>query len=452
MASIDKLTLQIGVDGKVAVKEIGKVTSGLEGLQSRATQAGKKAGKSMSGMGSSIRGMVSSVLPKIIVLTSAFAGLSAIMDLGKESQSLGQLSDKLGVSTEKLSAMGQVIEDMGGSKDALYGTLSALQASFTQFQQFGEGSLRDASVKYGLSISGDADTQLLNIANRMQSMSRGQQADMASMLGIDDQTLALLREGRGEMEKMIASKSDGLLSKEDAKTGKELNIAINKLKNSFRSISQTVMSTIVPALSVIVNGVKNVIDFFKKFEGLGTAVLIAIAGVITAVLLPSMIKFAVATIVAFAPFWAIGAVIAGLVLVFQDLWVGFQGGESLIFNIAKGIRGLWKTFVGWLDAVIPKTGILRDIFEGIKSVMGFIADNLLKLGDFMGSIWTGIGESLGIISPSAEKEGSKNTSTNSVVNNVNVNTDSKAPRAMGKAISTEISKGINGQTSSAMGG
>lgn len=452
MASIDKLTLQIGVDGKVAVKEIGKVTSGLEGLQSRATQAGKNAGKSMSGMGSSIRGMVSSVLPKIIVLTSAFAGLSAIMDLGKESQSLGQLSDKLGVSTEKLSAMGQVIEDMGGSKDALYGTLSALQASFTQFQQFGEGSLRDASVKYGLSISGDADTQLLNIANRMQSMSRGQQADMASMLGIDDQTLALLREGRGEMEKMIASKSDGLLSKEDAKTGKELNIAINKLKNSFRSISQTVMSTIVPALSVIVNGVKNVIDFFKKFEGLGTAVLIAIAGVITAVLLPSMIKFAVATIVAFAPFWAIGAVIAGLVLVFQDLWVGFQGGESLIFNIAKGIRDLWKTFVGWLDAVIPKTGILRDIFEGIKSVMGFIADNLLKLGDFMGSIWTGIGESLGIISPSAEKEGSKNTSTNSVVNNVNVNTDSKAPRAMGKAISTEISKGINGQTSSAMGG
>ena len=92
---------------------------------------------------------------------------------------------------------------------------------------------------------------------------------------------------------------------------------------------------------------------------------------------------AVASSLAFAPFYAIGAIIASLALVFEDLLYYFQGYESVTGNLVKKFPLL-------APLIEPLRSIVLGIYDTFKSIYNLITepswDNLSKVFKNVGNV------------------------------------------------------------------
>ena len=437
MSTVDTLTIQLDVDTKGLNTGINNVIKGIDTLRNDVTKDTQSIAGSFKGMSSGISTTLSALAPSIASITSIVGLMKTAFDFGSEAQNIGQLSDKLGISTERLSQFAQVAQDFGGNKEGVFGTLEAIQSAITQFKQFGEGSLREVSMKYGVGLSTNADQQLLNIADRMQGMGRSEQMDMASMLGIDSSMLAVLSKGRKEVEGMLNAKTEGLISKEDAERGHKLQLALGRIRNAFVNISQSALQLLLPAIEMVANGVQWVNDLFQEYKFLGTSAMVAIGTAITLALKP-MLLFAVASVSAMSPFLLIGGAVALLTLAIQDLWVAWKGGDSLIVNSYNSIKK-------WLEGLGSIGTFLLAILEKVEGL--FTAAFQLG-GQAFSVISSFFGDDENKDSPSAVKEGAKAQSS-SVTQNINVTagqngTPQSYARAVGNASHTLVDQASSG--------
>ena len=82
-----------------------------------------------------------------------------------------------------------------------------------------------------------------------------------------------------------------------------------------------------------------------------------------------------------APVWAVVAAVVGLGLVIEDLWVGFQGGESVIFE-----------FIGWLGNVLGIADEMQSTFSNIKNWFSNMIGDLIQAGSGFIQFFKGIGQ------------------------------------------------------------
>lgn len=83
------------------------------------------------------------------------------------------------------------------------------------------------------------------------------------------------------------------------------------------------------------------------------------------------------------PLLGLTALVGGLVFIIEDLWVGFQGGESAVFNLVR-----------WLGDALGITDELREGFEGFKDGIGDIWSSLNQFASGINSIFSGLGKTI----------------------------------------------------------
>ncbi|MTI62166.1 MAG: hypothetical protein FH762_19645 [Firmicutes bacterium] len=81
------------------------------------------------------------------------------------------------------------------------------------------------------------------------------------------------------------------------------------------------------------------------------------------------------------PYLLVGAAVVGLALVIQDLWVGFQGGESVIFNL-----------IGWFGEFFGITEEMKTAFNSIKNWFTDMIGDLIQVGEGFLQYYKGIGQ------------------------------------------------------------
>lgn len=381
------LDINIGINSSAVLSELKKIGSNVTGLASVSTVSMGKISDSVKGSTYSLKGLSSiaqsssesitqgfkSMLGAGLAMGIGLSGIKNIFQFQQEAISVQRLSDNLGITTERISKMHQAIEEIGGSSGSLDATLMSLSKAQQEFKSFGQGAFKDVQRKYGVSVGGTADEQLLKISDRMQGLSRSKQIDLAGMLGIDEQLLPLLRKGRTEIEAILSKKTKGLISEKDAENALEMQKSLVQIKANFSEIGRSLMTILAPALQAVSGSVRWFFGLFSKYEGLAVASIVAIGLALTPVLV-ILYNMAVAVIGIVSPFLLVGVAVLGVIALLQELWTWIKGGDSIINDIFmpldEWLKHLTRTFQIFKDLWDSWKGLVSDAVDGVINIFG----------------------------------------------------------------------------------
>lgn len=377
MAVVDELVTILGI--KLAADALGKLNTFKEGI------AGVT--KTLAGLG-------------VIVTGAATAAGFFIKGVVDEAAELDKLSQKTGISTDALQEWQYAAQKSGVDAKAVTNDLVNLQKTMSspipgQFNatmaMFGV-SARDASGKLKTT-----DQLLGDMAGKFQNMSQQKAAQWASKLGISDDTLLLLRQGKDGIEALRkeAHKLGGVIPSESIKKAAEFKKQLAELQFALKGITSQVAIATLPAISKLVQGFKDFIESNREWISLGLEALMGgivngferffavvkqvfsafgpladtiqqflpemdgvelvthlVTGALTGLLVilsPLLIKIA-----------AVGAAVVAASIVFEDFFTYLEGGDSVIGSLFDAFAERWP-----------------DLFAAIQKVGSFIKDNII---------------------------------------------------------------------------
>lgn len=401
---------------------------------------------------------------------------SAVFSFTELADKVGHVSNLMGYSTENVYALGNALKRFGGNTDSAITSLNSLSNAL-QEARFGGGALVEVARKFGINFlksNGELMTSeelLISLGKQMQGLDRLSKIEVGRKLGLDQATLLSIANGSDELEKLIKrQKQLGTITSQDYKIAQEFGNVWEEIKESFAGLSFMVGRFILPVIKKLSEGMVGFIDFIKKHK---VVVVGFFAGLLVAMtpILVAFTQMAVASITAFAPFYAVIGVVTAIAVVAEDIYGYFKGWDTItgtlanrfpilksvleairpiVLGIEEGFNRLmtWITdpswdsfkdiFKGWGDALkeffITPLEYVKNLFSDVVgSVKGFLSDSFL--GGMLGLNNVEV--------PSRNQSGVNNSY--SINANVNQNITSPTPKALADATASNIIGSINSQ-------
>ena len=316
---------------------------------------------------SAISGMTSSIVAKLGVLSAgAAAALSIFSRFGEyvsQADAMGKLANALDVDIEKMHAWGEAAARAGGSVEGFQSSLEQMQGQLSRIALTGTSRMKKIFEGAGIDAGEmgrqrDSFAVMMDLAEKAETMSKAEFFGLGRSLGLDRGTIMLLQQGRAALKDAIqAQKEFGVYTKEDAKLTADWNDRVADFGQVMKSFSAIIFRMILPAMTKFVEIVNKAVAFLRRHEKFVQAFFIGLATVITAVLLPALAKMAAAWLAnpMTLTIMAIVAAVAALALVFEDLVVWAEGGES-------AFAGFWESILGSPEEAKEK-------FEEFKQVI-----------------------------------------------------------------------------------
>lgn len=284
-----------------------------------------------------------------VAIVGARTALEAYLQVAVSGATeMQKLSERTGLATEELQKWGYAAERAGGSAESLYGDLERLQQ-----QYLGSGK--------------SAERQLLALADQFQGMSGSSAQVHGRFWGLSDDTIQLLRKGRQGVKELRqeAEALGGVVPEELIKRGFEFRKTLNEIRFALKGIGQQVILGTLPVLEKIIAQFKEWIkvnrDWIKEnigavFKGLikgfdrfldgivkvynkiapltdklkGFTSEMTKVDVIMRVVTAALAAMTLALIPFAAKWLAISAALSAAILVIEDIWTYFEGGDSIL--------------------------------------------------------------------------------------------------------------------------
>lgn len=282
-----------------------------------------------------------------------------------------------GESMQNIQALGGALKRFGGDTSSAVNAIKTINQHLHD-AKFGQGALIDIAKKYGLVVSkgATAEQTILSLVKQMGRYDRQTRVAIASQLGLDEAMQLAFADGGKELEQLIQKqKRLNIVSPEDSKIAQAFSYALLDLQDIFGALMRDFARVILPAFSKLLGIMTDFIDFLRRHKIFVVAFFAGILVALTPILL-TLGKMAVASTLAFAPFYAIGAIIASVALIFEDLLYYFQGYESVTGKLVKQFP-LLGAFIE------PLKPIVLGIYEVFKSIYNLLKepswDNLTKV-------------------------------------------------------------------------
>jgi hypothetical protein len=386
---------------------------------------------------------------------------------------------RLGITAEQVQELGYAASLSGGSMETLEGGLRALSRTLASAKD-GSKEARSALRDLGLSMSdasvksGDIDAVLMAAAERISAMPDGYEKGALAMKlfgRAGTQLLPLLNEGADGISKLRqeARELGVVIDNDTAGALEALGDDQDRLKASLTGIRNQIVVALLPTLQKVAKHVlewiKNnreliklrvhqvitllgkalmlvgkaigyVVDAFGFLRDNIEWVAVAIGALVGALLIfkATAIAAGIASGAAFLiglwPLALLMAAIAAVILIVEDLWTGFNGGESVLFDLWKSfeewvgtkITGGIKKYVGqWIEAITIFWGFTKTVwgfwygqFKDMVDKISWVFDKVDKYkgylkGGALGGITTAIGEAIGFGEDEATHDTSKMT-------------------------------------------
>lgn len=399
-------------------------------------KADPKAAGEAESFGKLIGGVTKAAIAAGAALAAAAGAVSAyaIRQAGA-IDAAGKFADSIGVSYENLQKLefaqqraGGTTEELRGDLDKLTKTMSSpVPGEFNQtFYQLGIRA-RNASGELR-----SADDVLLDIAKKFEGMSKQRQVQFAEKLGISPGTLKLIQQGRGGIEDLREEAVRlGLVLDENAKEkAARFQDSLLNSRSVVDALGKSIAIGLLPAMadsldtftdwiganrefisSAITQVVEGVADGFSMFGdavsyvfGLVESFLGPIDGLITGLDATQAIALTVAialgavaasVIAATWPFLAIAAAIGAIILILDDLYSAFTGGDSVIGGWVKEFQQAFPEISGALGSLLDMLGKIAAFFGGalvtvVKNWGGAIFDIIGAVVGSFGDMLKGI--------------------------------------------------------------
>jgi hypothetical protein len=220
-------------------------------------------------------------LGKSILGLGIFSGLS-VAGLFKlttaTAASLGviqQVSDRSGIATESIAAMSKAAAAFQVPAEATRGTLENLNRTLGGIVTGTAPRMVKVFETLGLSAKDAAGQQkdvvafLGDVAQKISGMSSGAQQQILSRLGIDQDMIGMLRNGREEFLRLYQTAAAGIpFRADDYQKAARLEEGFRKVRSAVTEVGQTIALELMPAL-------QDVIDrFMKWWNGKGKEMLL----------------------------------------------------------------------------------------------------------------------------------------------------------------------------------
>lgn len=324
-------------------------------------------------------------------LAAALAIGSAFKEYLAGAQAVGNLANTLNENQEDMQAWAGAVERAGGDASAFEGSLVSLNSKMLEFAQTGTSSAAPALAQLGISAR-DSNGNIKSSIDIMQELARvadtmdpARFQALTSSLGIDSGTLLLLKQGSISVDELVArQKLLGVYTAEDSAIATKMGNAIKDLMQVLKSISTVIMRFVLPPLTWLTDKMVEFVLFIREHEVFLRAVISGIAAVLTAVLLPAMIKIGAAALANPLTwiFLIVAAAVVAVSLLIEDLYVYIKGGKS-------SLGEFWSMFGSGEEVAAKLSNAwakLKDIFLVIiEYVKGSIPYILQWIGVFAGA-------------------------------------------------------------------
>lgn len=353
---IDTLIVKLGLDNsdfQEKIKDAEKNTKNLEKTTDDLTDSLRGAATAGTFLGNVLFKAMDFTAQTVSRAINSYEGLI---------ENLRQVSRITNQSIEDFQRWSYAIEYSGGNVAAFQSTFESLskqirQAPFTHNSTF----LRGLS-ELGISVH-NANGQiksmsdlLLGLSGRLGGMSEGKAFLIGQRLGLDDDTIRLLREGKDAVQSYLdKTKEDGIIQKQNLEIYERLRKARVELSKSWSELSIKIGNVILPIITKLVDGLTSVTEWIRENSGFiqHTLELLGwfasgIAGVILAIgLLVNSLKLLKMGL------WGLG--IGAIILLWDDFMTYLEGGDSVIGRVinkfnewGKSIKENLKPVLEWL--------------------------------------------------------------------------------------------------------
>ena len=359
---IDTLIVKLGLDNsdfQEKIKDAEKNTKNLEKTTDDLTDSLRGAATAGTFLGNVLFKAMDFTVQTVSRAINSYEGL--IENLRKVSRTTNQ-------SIEDFQRWSYAIEYSGGNVAAFQSTFESLskqirQAPFTHNSTF----LRGLS-ELGISVH-NANGQiksmsdlLLGLSGRLGGMSEGKAFLIGQRLGLDDDTIRLLREGKDAVQSYLdKTKEDGIIQKQNLEIYERLRKARVELSKSWSELSIKIGNVILPIITKLVDGLTSVAEWISENSGFiqHTLELLGwlasgIAGVTVAIgLLVNSLKLLKMGL------WGLG--IGAIVLLWDDFMTYLEGGDSVIGRVINKFNEWGKSIKENLRPVLEW---LKDFWDG----------------------------------------------------------------------------------------
>lgn len=393
---IDSLFLELGITGNFG-KDAEKAISVTEDLKKTFGETEKATGKSEKALkvidkelaksekqtkknvkqakdfGEAIKSL-GKTIGALGAIVAAGTGLDSFAkDAAKLNISLDNLAKNVGTSRNALSNWSGAAELAGGSADGMLGTVKNLSSGLARFAVMGDDSILkffSALNIMPMEVSGkmkDVNDLLFEMADKFSAMDRVKGFTLAQSMGIDEDTFNMLARGRNEVQELLDQQSKLYRSRQkDVETSYKLTKSTNMINQQFQAMKLMIGNAAAPALLKISEIVEKFFNFLMEHEGLVQGFFIGLSGVLTAFLIPTLVKAAAAAVAFIAPFLpailVVGGLAAAIGLLYDDYKTWAEGGDSL-FKWGKFI----KYFTDTEFSVENLKNAFADLVTGYKS-------------------------------------------------------------------------------------
>jgi hypothetical protein len=394
----------------------------------------KSTDGAIKGVGEGFVGLIAGAAGALTAALSVGAVVSSVMAAADTNDKLNDFTERLGLNIEEVNAWGDAVALNGGTAEGFQGTIDSLTESLNMFAV--KGTSRNAAFFKELGVemvdakgkARDVMEVLPELADAFQGLTRQESSGMGRKLGLDQGTIALLQQGRREVEAQIARQKElGTVTKEDAEIAAKFNDTYDDTSKVFRSLFTTLGSSILPVFTQILTGIQSIGVFMREHSDFIVGLLIAIGSAVAFYVLPPLISMAAAVVVAFAPFLLMGAIVAGVAvafaLLYDDIMNFIDGNDSLIGQILTAfpmigdviqsligyIEGLWSavswvfesiasliqiSYEGWkqlFDLILGGISSFVSDSASMQQAIGFISEAFETMRNVVGGVWDYLG-------------------------------------------------------------
>lgn len=373
-----------------------------------------KAKGEASAFGKILGGVTAAAAAAGAALVAASGAISAYAMVQAEAiDKSGKMADAFGINFEAFQELEFAAKKSGAEVEEFRMDLENLSKTLDDNDALKEMgiSAKDATGKLR-----STDAVLMDIAKKFEGMTKGEQNKFTDQLTLSPSALKLLQQGGAGLAKLRAeARSLGLVLDETAKNkAARFQSSLLNSRSVVDALGKSISVGLLPAMSgaldnftdwitknreFISGSIKQVVEGVGLgFEMVGDAVaylwkqFVKLTGPLDGLLGPldatqaialtvavAMGALAIATLAATWPFIAIGAAIGAVILIIDDLYSAFTGGDSIIGGWFKEFEtafpGITAGFMSILEVMGQVSGFIgSDMLTAIKQIATFFAD------------------------------------------------------------------------------
>lgn len=309
---------------------------------------------------------IASYLPA--VFSTAFIK-SSVSDFVKKGMEADETSSLLGISPEAFQQISGAFNRFGVEANALEGQLASLNQDIAEATK-GEGKLIRLQEQFGLTIknaSGEvmsADEMLLSMTKQLKDFDAKTKAGILRILGFDTAVQSAFSDGGEALMGFLAKQKElMLITQKDTEMAKKFTFQMKDLRDNITRIKNVIARFFLPVLTKLAEITTKFIGWIFKHKTAFVAILSIIALSLKGILVTLGAIIIKGAILA-APFIAVGALIVGLILLFEDIYYYFNGWDSVTGELVKKFPLLGMA----LDIIKP---LVKGIFETIDKIIEF---------------------------------------------------------------------------------